>query len=182
MRIIGGKYKSRIINPGKKFKDRPTTDKAKEGLFNILENRYNFSDKTVLDLFSGSGSMGYEFISRGCKHAIMVEKNYVHFRFIRETLKNLEIQNAVAVKSDSFLFIKKCHDKFDIIFADPPYSLANLKDIPEIIFNAGILHDEGLLILEHPANYNFSGHPNFAELRKYSKVNFSFFINKKDPV
>ena len=177
MRIIGGLYKGRIINPGKKFKDRPTTDKGKEALFNILENRYNMPEIKVLDLFSGSGSIAYEFISRGAKEVVMVEKNYNHFKFIRETLKNLDMRNGVAVKSDSFQYIKKCMDKFDIIFADPPYSLENLKDIPDTIFDSGILPDKGLLILEHPASYNFSNHPHFFELRQYSKVNFSFFRN-----
>jgi len=177
MRIIGGKYKGRIINPGKKFKDRPTTDKAKEALFNILENRYNMTEIKVLDLFSGTGSISYEFVSRGAKEVVLVEKNYNHIRFIREILKYLEIQNATVFKGDAFQYIKKYTDKFEVIFADPPYNLENLKDIPDIVFEAGILPDKGLLILEHPSSYNFSNHPKFLELRQYSKVNFSFFEN-----
>src|SRR5210317_259334 len=98
MRIVGGKYKGRIFKPNKKFKSRPTTDIAKEGLFNILENRYDFSTKTMLDLFAGTGSIGYEFLSRGCKEATFVEKNFIHHRFILDVLENLKIENARAFK------------------------------------------------------------------------------------
>src|SRR5512145_98590 len=104
MRIVGGTYKGRIFNPGKNFKSRPTTDIAKEGLFNILENRYDFSNKTMLDLFSGSGSIGYEFISRGCKEATMVEKDFVHHKFIIDVLKILQIENARIFRADVFAF------------------------------------------------------------------------------
>ncbi len=175
MRIIGGKYKGRIFNPGKKFKSRPTTDIAKEGLFNILENRYNFSEKSILDLFSGTGSIGYEFISRGCERAVLVENNYQHFQFIRETLQNLDVQNAKAIKSDIFKFLVRCNEKFDFIFADPPYDFNRLNEIPEKVFHAEVLNKDGIFILEHPKNYDFSKHRHFRELRKYGKVNFSFF-------
>ena len=116
MRIVGGKYGGRIFRPDKKFKARPTTDIAKEALFNILENRYDFSDKTILDLFSGTGSIAYEFISRNCKEAVMVEKNYQHYRFILDIINRLEIENASAFRTDVFRYIRTCPVKFDIIF------------------------------------------------------------------
>ena len=175
MRIVGGKYKGRIFNPGKKFTARPTTDIAKEALFNILENRYEFSTKTILDLFSGTGSISYEFLSRGCKHAVLVEKNFNHIRFIQSVIENLEIENVNILKADAFLYVQKSAQKFDIIFADPPYDLANINEIPDLIFKNELLHSEGILIVEHPKHIQFSKHPNFSELRKYGKVHFSFF-------
>lgn len=179
MRIVGGRYKGRIFRPNKKFKARPTTDIAKEALFNILENRYNFADKTVLDLFSGTGSIGYEFLSRGCLEATLVEGNFTHYRFILEVLDNLKIDNARAFKSDVFKFIKTCPSKFDFIFADPPFDLKRFDEVPDAIFDADILNENGLLILEHPKEFNFSKHENFKEIRNYGKVNFSFFETGK---
>lgn len=175
MRIIGGTYKGRIFNPGKKFKARPTTDIAKEGLFNILENRYEFSNKSILDLFAGTGSMSYEFISRGVKKATLVEKNYMHYRFITSIINELEIENATIFKADAFKYVEKTGEKFNIIFADPPFDLLNINEIPDVIFKSEILAEEGLLIIEHPKNIDFSSHKNFKEIRNYGKVNFSFF-------
>ena len=179
MRIIGGLYKGRIFKPGKNFKARPTTDVAKEALFNILENRYVFSDKNVLDIFSGSGSIGFEFISRGCNEAVLVEKDFVHHRFISDAAKTLGIDNVKVFKSDTFVFLSRYQGNFDFIFADPPYNLTNFKDVPDAVLNTKILKSEGLFILEHPKEFNFSNHPFFKENRKYGKVNFSFFENKK---
>ena len=175
MRIVGGLYKGRIFNPGKNFKARPTTDIAKEGLFNILENRYNFSNKTVLDIFSGSGSIGFEFISRGCNEAILVEKDFVHHRFITDIAKVLGINNIKIFKSDAFVFLSRYQGNFDFIFADPPFDLPNFKDVPGAVLNTDILKSGGLFILEHPKEFDFSNHLFFKENRKYGKVNFSFF-------
>lgn len=175
MRIVGGIFKSRIFKPGKNFKARPTTDIAKEGLFNILENRYEFGNKTVLDLFSGSGSIGYEFISRGCKEATMVEKDFIHHRFIVDVLKTLNIGNARIFKADVFAFIKNYKGSFDFIFADPPFDLKNFAEVPNVVLESDILKKEGLFILEHPKEFDFSEHKYFRENRKYGKVNFSFF-------
>ncbi len=175
MRIVGGIYKGRIFTPGKNFRARPTTDIAKEGLFNILENRYNFGNKTVLDLFSGSGSIGYEFLSRGCKEAVLVEKDFVHNRFIAEVLKTLKIDNARIFKSDVFSFLKNYKGSFDFIFADPPFDLKNFTEVPNAILDTDILNKDGLFILEHPKEFDFSEHQHFKENRKYGKVNFSFF-------
>ena len=158
MRIVGGKYKGRIFSPNKKFKARPTTDIAKEGLFNILENRYYFEGKKVLDLFAGTGSIGYEFVSRGCKDVTFVEANFNHYKYIQEILSALKIENARP-----------------FIFADPPFDIQRYEEIPEAILNADILEDGGLLIVEHPKEIDFSLHKDFKEIRKYGKVNFSFF-------
>lgn len=175
MRIIGGKYKGRIFRPGKKFKARPTTDIAREGLINILENRYDFSNKHVLDLFSGTGSMGYEFLSRGCVSATFVETHYSHYKFILQVIDNLEIDNAKVFKADAFKFVQKTPDNFDIIFADPPFDHPKFKDVPDAILNSNILAKNGLFILEHPKEFDFTAHACFKELRNYGKVNFSFF-------
>lgn len=175
MRIIGGKYKGRFFNPSGKFTARPTTGFAKEALFNILENRYDFPGLKILDLFSGSGSIGYEFISREANEVTFVEKIYNHIRFIKKVTQQLEISNAKILKDDVFRFLKNCPAKFDIVFADPPYDLNRLEEIPTAVFESGVLKENGLLILEHSASNNFSDHHNFSELRKYGKVNFSFF-------
>ncbi|PIF06517.1 MAG: 16S rRNA (guanine(966)-N(2))-methyltransferase RsmD [Draconibacterium sp.] len=176
MRIVGGKYKGRIFTPGKNFRSRPTTDIAKEGLFNILENRYFFDDKILLDLFSGTGSLAYEFISRGGKSAVMVEADIVHYRFIVSVLNKLKIDNVTVLKSDAFQFLKKYKGgTFDFILADPPYGLQRLSTIPDAVFSSGLLANNGLFILEHPKEFNFATHPYFQEIRRYGKVHFSFF-------
>lgn len=180
MRIVGGKYKGRIFRAGKNFRSRPTTDIAKEGLFNILENRYYFDDKNVLDLFAGTGSIGYEFISRGCLSATFVEADFIHYRFIGSVLNDLKIENAQAYKADVFKFLKKPFgNKYYFIFADPPFDLTRLQEIPDAVFEADILKEDGIFILEHPKEFNFSKHENFIEIRNYGKVNFSFFGHKK---
>uniref|UniRef100_UPI0032170F22 16S rRNA (guanine(966)-N(2))-methyltransferase RsmD n=1 Tax=uncultured Draconibacterium sp. TaxID=1573823 RepID=UPI0032170F22 len=175
MRIVGGKYKGRIFKPNKKFKARPTTDIAKEGLFNILENRFEFSNKNVLDLFSGTGSMGYEFLSRGCEKITQVENNFNHYKFILEVLETLKVENATVFKADVFKYVKKTPEKFNIIFADPPFDLPRFMEVPDAILDADILAPEGLLIVEHAKEVQFTEHPNFKEVRKYGKVNFTFF-------
>ncbi|SHE31718.1 16S rRNA (guanine(966)-N(2))-methyltransferase RsmD [Mariniphaga anaerophila] len=175
MRIVGGKYKGRIFNPGKKFSARPTTDLAKEALFNILENRYDFSSMKILDLFSGTGSIAYEFVSRGACEVTLVEQNFSHVRFIKEVIEALKIENARVVREDVFRFLKRCPGQFDLIFADPPFSAPFINDIPQTVFSSGVLAPDGLFILEHPKDFDFSHNENFSELRKYGKVNFSFF-------
>ena len=175
MRIVGGKYKGRIFSPGKSFKSRPTTDIAKESLFNILENRYDFSNKTVLDLFAGTGSIGYEFLSRGCSEAVFVEKHFVHHRFITDVLKSLKTENAKAFKADAFQFMMRYQGSFDFIFADPPYDFKQFNEVPVAVLNSTLLKAGGLFIIEHPKEFDFSKHPRFTENRKYGKVNFSFF-------
>ena len=175
MRIVGGKYRGRMFNPGKKFKARPTTDIAKEGLFNILENRYEFSTKHVLDLFSGTGSMAYEFVSRGAASVTLVENHFSHYKFILEVIDQLKIENARVFKADVFKFLRKSPESYQIIFADPPFDLPQFESVADAVLNTSLLADEGVFILEHPKNFDFSKHPLFKELRNYGKVNFSFF-------
>lgn len=175
MRIISGKYKGRSISPPKNFKARPTTDMARESLFNILSNYVDFEKLYVLDLFAGTGSIGFEFISRGATEVEMVEKNYRHFQHLHKIKNLLQIDNLKIKKTDFYLYIKKTNKKFDLVFADPPYDLKEFEKIPAIILNADILTKDGLFILEHPKNYNFSKHERFFEHRNYGSVNFSFF-------
>ncbi|MGC9375478.1 MAG: RsmD family RNA methyltransferase [Bacteroidales bacterium] len=175
MRIVSGTHKGRIITPPKNFKARPTTDFAKENLFNILNNNFDFSEVTVLDIFSGTGSIAYEFASRGSQHVISVEKNFKHQSFIKKTIDNLGLTQIKSIKTDAFRFIKSCNEQFDIIFADPPYDLEELESIPEFIFDFKILKKNGWLIVEHGEKTNFSNQKGFKEQRKYGGVNFSIF-------
>jgi len=175
LRIIGGKYKGRRIVPPSAFKARPTTDFAREGLFNILVNRIDFEEVTVLDLFSGTGSMSYEFASRGVSAIHLVEKDSVHINGIRKIIKDMEMENIRPIHIDVKAYLRTCKIKYDLVFADPPYDLSWLKDIPDLVLNSGILKDDGFFILEHPRRIAFSGHPLFFEHRSYGGVNFSFF-------
>ncbi|MCL3780459.1 16S rRNA (guanine(966)-N(2))-methyltransferase RsmD [Prolixibacteraceae bacterium JC049] len=178
MRIVGGSLKGRIFRPGKSFKARPTTDIAKEALFNILQNRYDLSELKVLDLFSGTGSISFEFASRGCTNITSVEMNFNHYKFIKETSKALELDFMRILKFDAFKFATKTDQKYDLIFADPPFDLKTFKNVPTVVMESDILNEDGIFILEHPKEFDFSKHPNFVEVRKYGKVNFTFFEKK----
>ena len=176
MRIIGGAFKSRIFKPAKNFKARPTTDFARENLFNILINRYEFDNKNVLDLFSGTGSISFEFVSRGCQSVTSVELDRFHYQFICSVIEKLGVKQSVkALNVDVFKFIGRTPEQYDLIFADPPYELSRIAEIPDLILNSNLLHNEGLFILEHGKTNDFSYHPLFKELRKYGSVHFSFF-------
>lgn len=175
MRIIGGKYGKRRIKTPKNLHLRPTTDQAKEALFNILNNQLFFDELKILDLFSGTGSISYEFISRDAQSVTCVENNLVHFKFITKVKSDFGMDNLFPLKADVFKFLEINKDQFDLIFADPPFDLANLVDIPDEVFSNNHLSENGLFILEHPEKYNFSNHIYFKELRKYGKVHFSFF-------
>ena len=175
MRIIRGKYKGRHIPTPIGFKARPTTDFAKEGLFNILENVYvDFSSApTALDLFAGTGSIGLELASRGCSKVISVEKDFRHWQYLSRVQKELQVKEWFPLKGDVFRYVQTCKEHYDIIFADPPYALGNLRDIPDAALS--LLADDGLFILEHGGDYDFSDHSRFVSHRKYGSVNFSFF-------
>ena len=175
MRIIGGKYKGRRIVPPPGFKARPTTDFAREGLFNILNNRIDFEDVIVLDLFSGTGSMSYEFASRGAAGVHLVEKDPVHINGIRKIIKELGMENIKPIHIDVKAYLRTCRMKYDLVFADPPYDLSWLEDVPDLVMNAGILKETGFFILEHPRSMSFTENPCFFEHRNYGGVNFSFF-------
>ena len=175
MRIIGGKYKGRRIVPPGNLKARPTTDFAREGLFNILNNRVYFESVSVLDLFSGTGSISYEFASRGVVSVHLVEKDSVHISGIRRIIKELELENIKPIHIDVKAYLKTCSVKYDIVFADPPYDLKWLKELPDLITQSGVIKEDGFLILEHPKGLSFKGHKLFFEHRNYGGVNFSFF-------
>ncbi len=175
MRIIGGTHKARRFNPPTTLKARPTTDFAKEGLFNILDNQISFDGIKVLDLFSGTGSISYECASRGASAIYSVELDFGNSQYIKQTASKLGFDSIKVLKGDAFKFIDGCGLKFDFIFADPPYALDTLATIPNKIFNANILSEGGIFVLEHGKTYNFKSHPNFTEERTYGNVHFSFF-------
>ena len=178
MRIISGKYKGRRISAPSNITARPTTDFAKEGLFNLLNNRIDFEGIDVLDLFAGTGGIGVEFVSRDCNSVISIEQNERHCAFIRKVCAELKIDNLSLMKTDVFKFINSCHTQFDMIFADPPYDLDKLAEIPNLIFAQKMLKPVGLFVLEHSSKNSFELHPNFSDHRSYGSVNFTFFEMK----
>ena len=175
MRIVSGKFKGRRFSPPANLKARPTTDIAKEGLFNILNNMVDFEEVCVLDMFAGTGSISFEFVSRGCGSVVAVEQNRVNFSFMQKVMSELGIDEITAIKGDTFKFVGSTGSKFDKVFADPPYDLPELDTIPDLIFGKELLKEDGFLVLEHPRTKDFSGHPRFFDHRCYGHVNFSFF-------
>ena len=175
MRIITGKYKGRHFDIPRTFKARPTTDFAKENIFNVLTQYIDFEDVTALDLFSGTGSISLELASRGCARVISVEADRDHHRFIQQCLEKLGSTEVTAIRGDVFRFVKSCKQQFDFIFADPPYALKELKTIPSLIFEKNLLKEDGVFVFEHGKDDSFTDHPNFVEHRSYGSVNFSIF-------
>lgn len=175
MRIIGGKYKSRRIQVPPNLKARPTTDFAREGLFNVLNNLLDWEETTALDLFSGTGSIAFELISRGCPYVVSVEQNQHHFNFICRAQEKLETKELFPVKADVFKYLQSLKHQFDFIFADPPYDLPDAGKISEIIIHKQLVKEGGIFVMEHSKNLNFSHLPHFKEERKYGNVHFSFF-------
>lgn len=192
MRIITGKYKGRHFEIPRSFKARPTTDFAKENIFNVLTGYIDFEGATALDLFSGTGSISLELASRGCAQVISVEADRDHHRFIMQCLQKLGITegrffcdtdemsqknrpSVTPIRGDVFRFIKSCKMQFDFIFADPPYALKELPTIPSLIFEKNLLKPDGVFVFEHGKDQDFSSHPNFVEHRSYGSVNFSIF-------
>jgi 16S rRNA (guanine966-N2)-methyltransferase len=175
LRIIGGKYRGRRIEPPSDLKARPTTDFAREGLFNILNNRVDFESITVLDLFSGTGSISFEFESRGAVAVHLVEKNFKHIAGIKKIMKELGTENIRPIHIDVRTFLRTCSARYNIVFADPPYDLPWLKELPDLVTGSGVISEDGFFILEHPRSMSFNSHPGFFEHRNYGGVNFSFF-------
>lgn len=175
MRIIGGKLRGRSIDPPRGYKARPTTDFAREGLFNIIGNEYEYDDLAVLDLFGGTGSIGFEFISRGAGLVDTVEMNPDNASFIRHSASALGVGNLSVIHCNVFDFLEICTRKYDIVFADPPYALEGLGSLPDKVLSRDILHPDCYFILEHPSDYDFSSHPSFVKEKKYGNVHFSFF-------
>jgi 16S rRNA (guanine(966)-N(2))-methyltransferase RsmD len=176
MRIISGKFKGRRITPPKNLPVRPTTDMSKEALFNVLNNHFNFSELKVLELFAGTGSISYEFASRGCTPILCVDGDMGCINFIKKTSKEYEF-DITAIKSDVFKFLEKHHGNYDIIFADPPYNLAQkeFEAVIELIFENELLDEEGMLIVEHSKYTKLDHMANFSFQKNYGGSVFSFF-------
>lgn len=175
MRIISGRYKSKRITAPKNLPVRPTTDMAKEGIFNVINNDYYFENMVVLDLFSGTGNISYEFASRGVKSVTSIDNNYNCIRFIKTMAAELDFQQINVIKSDVLKFIESSKSTFKIIYADPPYGMENQEEMLETILSGDLLDDEGWLILEHDAHHDFSKITGFEQQRRYGSVNFSIF-------
>ena len=175
MRIIGGKLKGKVILPPAGYQARPTTDFAKEGLFNILDNEYEFEDLKVLDLFGGTGSIAFEFASRGAARVYCVEMARENASFIKTEAQRLGLDNVTMVRDNVFDFLLICRERFDLVFADPPYALEGLEKLPDLVFAADILYPERYFILEHGDEHSFVNHPRFVKERHYGRVHFSFF-------
>ena len=186
MRIIGGKYKRRRFDVPKSFNARPTTDFAKENLFNVLQHYIDFEGITALDLFSGTGSISVELLSRGASRVVALEQRREHATFIHSVAKELgEEKHLQVLQADVFRFLRGAKSQsslYDFIFADPPYKLSEIAVLPELILGSGLLKPDGLLVVEHPQQYDFSSLPHFAERRVYGSVNFSlFFLGEESP-
>jgi 16S rRNA (guanine966-N2)-methyltransferase len=179
MRIIGGELGGRRVHPPAKMPHtRPTTDIAKEGLFNILENNMDLSALRTLDLFGGTGSISYELASRGVRDLTVVEKDPAMFAFIQKSAAELGLENYKVVRMDVFRFMDQCKETFDLIFAGPPYALSNIDDLPKIVVGKKLLNDKGWFVLEHTPRNNYEGCPLFVTQRNYGTTVFSIFVNK----
>ncbi|HBJ77200.1 MAG TPA: 16S rRNA (guanine(966)-N(2))-methyltransferase RsmD [Porphyromonadaceae bacterium] len=179
MRIISGIYRGKRFELPAGFKARPTTDFAREGLFDILSNRFDFSSLHALDLFAGTGAISLELSSRGAERVVCVEMNRLHFLHIKQCIKSLQDTSVVPICGDVFRYIKAEREQFNFIFADPPYDLSTLEDIPERVLSSNLLLGDGLFVLEHSKKNDFSSMPEFVEKRVYGNVNFSFFKHRE---
>jgi len=177
MRIIGGRLKGLRLNPPKNLPVRPTTDLAKEALFNILQNKIEFEDIRVLDLFSGTGNISMEFASRGAAQVISVDRSIQCVHYLKDTARQHSLTNIKTFKDDVFKYLQLETDQYDLIFADPPYDMNQIPEIPKIVFEKNLLLPGGLLIVEHQSMQNLSNHTAFSEQRKYGHSSFSFFNN-----
>jgi 16S rRNA (guanine966-N2)-methyltransferase len=175
MRIISGKHRGRTIRPPKNLPVRPTTDKAKEALFNILNNRIDFDELDVLDLFCGTGNISFEFVSRDVRSIACVDENFRCIGFVRSTMQELGMETAVTFKADAFKFVESTNQKWNLVFADPPYDFPKYLKLVSTILNRKLLNENGVLIVEHPKEVSFDSFPELTETRKYGKVHFSFF-------
>jgi len=177
MRIIGGEYGKRRFNPPASMPHtRPTTDVAKEGLFNILTNNLDIEELKTLDLFGGTGSISYELASRGAKDLTIVEKDPKMYEFIKKTANELKLENFRILKTDVFKFIDQCPEKFDFIFAGPPYALENIDDLPRRIFEKKLLNPKGWFVLEHTPRNDYKKFPFYVTERNYGTTIFSVFV------
>lgn len=175
MRIISGIYRGRRLSPPKNITARPTTDFAKESLFNLLNNRLDFEGIDMLDLFAGTGGISIECVSRGAREVTAVEIAHVQQNWIISCCKQLGIRNLSVIRGDVFKFLNACRTKYDLIFADPPYALEQLPTLPDVILSQDILKENGWLVIEHGKDTDFTSHPRHFETRTYGSVHFSFF-------
>jgi 16S rRNA (guanine966-N2)-methyltransferase len=179
MRIIAGTLGGRRIQPPAKMPNtRPTTDIAREGLFNIIQNNLDVENIKTLDLFGGTGTISYELASRGANDLTVIEKDFTMYEFIKKTSQQLNIQNFKVIKMDVFKFIDQCNDTFDFIFAGPPYALQNIDELPALIEKKNLLNKNGWFVLEHTPRNNYSDYPMFVTQRNYGTTLFSIFVNK----
>lgn len=176
MRIIRGKYGRRRFDVPRNITARPTTDFARENIFNVLENMEDFEGKSALDLFAGTGAISFEFLSRGCDKVTCVEMASTQANFIKSVAEKLKDDNIKVIKGDVFRFCATCRETFDFIFADPPYNHPEFAKVPEMILNSKMVKEGTIVIVEHSKNHDFSELPHFREHRVYGSVNFSIFI------
>lgn len=179
MRIVSGTYRGRKIHPPSNLPVRPTTDFAKEALFNVLNNEIEYEDTRVLDLFAGTGNISFEFVSRGCRSVTAVDNHPRCVGFIHKTALELKAGGLFPLKANVLTFLKQTLDSWDLIFADPPYDLPQLALIPGLVFEGNALEEGGLFILEHPKKYSFADLEGFEQQRNYGEVNFTFFRKKR---
>ena len=183
MRIITGKYKGRRFEVPRTFKARPTTDFSKENIFNVLNGYVDIEGATALDLFAGTGSITLEMLSRGCSSVVSVEADRDHAAFIRQCLEKIGVKECSLIRGDVFRFLKSSRQQYDIIFADPPYALKELPQLPDLILRNGdpgsqsLLKPDGIFVFEHGKQYDFSSHPCFIDHRAYGSVNFTLFAS-----
>jgi 16S rRNA (guanine966-N2)-methyltransferase len=176
MRIIGGKFGGRKFHPPAKLPNtRPTTDIAKEGLFNTLQHMVDFEDAKTLDLFGGTGSISYELASRGAVDLTLVERDRVPFGFIKKTMQELGVEGVNLIYGDVFKFLSSCNEKYDFIFAGPPYALQEIDDLPRIVCDRRLIAEDGVFVLEHTPRNNYEDHPHLIKVKSYGTTVFSFF-------
>ena len=175
MRVISGQFKGRKFHPPDNIPTRPTTDFAKTGLFNILNNEFDFTEISVLDLFAGTGNLSYEFVSRGCPHVVCVEKDFKCQSFILKMKQEWKISGIELYKGDVSQYLDSCREKFEIIIADPPYDLESVKSLNSIVFEKKLLSPGGWLVIETDKRHNFENQPFFIRSRNYGSTIFSIF-------
>ena len=175
MRVVSGSLKGRSIKPPKSLKLRPTTDFAKEGLFNILQHQIDFKGLNVLDCFFGTGNISLEFISRGVDHVTAVDHDRGSYTFLNKLCAEWGIDNIDIIRADSLNFIRQAYSSYDLIFCDPPFDFPELETIPSLVFENELLNENGTLIVEHGERTSLVHGENFVNCRKFGSVNFSFF-------
>lgn len=181
MRIIAGEFRGRRFSPPSKTPARPTTDLAKEGLFNTLNNMMDLEGISTCDIFGGTGSISYELASRGAAKLTLIEQDLGNINFIKKTIEILGVTDKFnIIKGDVFRFMKQCTEQYDFIFAGPPYALQNIDDLPMLVFQRNMLAEDGIFVLEHTPRNDYQGHPNFLKMKNYGTTVFSYFTTKSE--